>query len=125
LNTYIGHKHIVKKARYIDDDRKILSMALDSTLKEWRVKDGKCLSTTAIGCFDHYYPFTEDLPPGITIKPVSAYQVVVSEISSNLSHRIENVPQLNLLGCSFKNLHPESRLTEKLKNLLESHGGTL
>jgi WD40 repeat protein len=125
LKTYKGHKRIVKKARYINDDRKILSMSFDGTLKEWCVKDGKCLNSSAIGWFDPYYPFVEELPHGITIKPISAYQVVVSEISRNLYQRIENVPQLNLLGCSFKNLHPDSDLSEESKNLMRQYGAVM
>ncbi len=124
LKIYRGHKHFVQKAHYIDDDRKILSMALDMTLKEWCVKDEKCLKSSEIGEFNYYYPFVEEIPPGIKINPISPYQVEVLETSSNFCHRIENVPLLNVLGCSFKNLHPESRLTEKFKNLLENHGGT-
>ena len=124
LKIYKGHKHIVQKARYIDDDKKILSMALDRTLKEWRVEDGKCLNSTEINWLYYCYPFDEEIPAGIKINPISAYQVEVLETSSNKRHWIENVPQLNVLGCSFKNLHPKSQLTRKLKNLLENHGGT-
>lgn len=123
LRIYTGHKNSAKKVRYIDDDNKILSMSYDGTLKVWCVKDGKCVKSSAIGWLNHYYPFEEEIPPGIKINPISPYKVEVLDTSRNFCQRIENVPLLNLLGCSFKNLHPESRLTEKLKNLMKNYGG--
>ena len=37
-------------------------------------------------------------------------------------HSIRSIPSLEVIGCDFRNLHPDSRLTDEDKQLLWEYG---
>ena len=121
LRTFYGHSYHVRSVAFSPDGKTCLSGSGDNTIKLWDIENGKCLQTFD----DHKHSvrsvaFSPDGKSFIsaskdrTIKfwDLSSGQVVWSSI---------NVTGMYLHHCSFKNLHPESTLSDKSISLLKMY----
>jgi len=118
LKTFIGHTGWVISAVYSRDGKKILSASRDNTIKEWDVASGQCLETTKGNPAD----FKAEENPGETGKKILAYG---NNIYISPSRTIINIPGLFIQGCSFKNLNPDSDLSEESKELMRQYGAKM
>ncbi len=50
---------------------------------------------------------------------------MISVETEELIHTFTNIPGLFIQGCSFKNLHPDSDLSEESKNLMRQYGAKI
>jgi len=50
---------------------------------------------------------------------------IIDHQTKEVLHTLKNIPGLFIQGCSFKNLHPDSQLSDEEKELLKMYGGTV
>jgi len=117
-----GHNHYVLSVAFSPDGKTCLSGSGDKTLKLWNVKTGECLRTF-IGHNHHIHgvafsPDGKKCLSGSWDNTLKLWNVQTGEcLWSRLLH-----PGLYLLGCSMKNLHPDSLLSEESKKILQHNG---
>jgi hypothetical protein len=111
LKTFTGHGNTVNSALYSGDGKKILSASWDKTIKEWDVASGQCLKTYKAN-------------PGV-IKPRSKEIEMIDGKTGAPIRTIINIPGLFIQGCSFKNLHPDSDLSEESKKVMRQYGAVI
>ena len=130
LQSYQRHEHSVTWAVYSSDGQKILSHSIEGTFKEWEVKTGRCL--------DIWYRYEKDKVPfghypdiiknstykNIFINEIDQIKIIDRQTKQTI-YILKNIPGLFIQGCSFKNLHLDSQLTEEQKQLLKMYGGIL
>jgi WD40 repeat protein len=109
---------------YGPDKEKILSASWDNTIKEWDVASGLCVKTSKgtaanIKETDHQKGTNERLR--IDDNKIE----LISRKTGNPIQTFTNIPGLFIQGCSFKNLHPASDLSEESKELLRRYGAIL
>jgi WD40 repeat protein len=110
---------------YSGDGKKILSTSWDHTIKEWDVESGQCLRTYK-GNYADFNKAGEN--PGGTGEELYTDGNKIGMISGKTGEPIRtfiNIPGLFIQGCSFKNLHPDSDLSEKSKNLMRQYGALI
>jgi len=125
VRTYQGHKDSVSEALYSKDGQKILSISRSGIWKEWQVDTCTCLATWG---HESYAPLGEysDFSPYIRNKLIKIDQWVIKVISLKTKRNyrtLYNIPGLLIHGCSFKNLNPNSQLSDGKKELLKMYGG--
>jgi WD40 repeat protein len=126
LKTFTGHKSFVSSAHYSEDGKKILSASwsLDNIIKEWDVESGQCLKTYK-GTYADLKP--EENPEGNGEKlQICGNKIEIRDGNTFPPIRtFINIPGLFIQGCSFKNLHPDSDLSEESKNLMRQYGAVM
>jgi hypothetical protein len=129
LRTYQGHTDWVTSAVYSSDGKKILSYSFN-TIKEWDVETGRCLriwykiDETPL---DEYPDIEYNNTFLIKLYPkLNRYRTQIIDRQTNkILHTFENIPGLWIQGCSFRNLHPDSQLSDEEKELLKMYGGII
>jgi len=127
VRTYQDYREDLTSAVYSADSQKILSFSA-SGIEEWDVGTGICIKTWEKkneAPLDHY----PDFPPNKIfenrlIKEENPIKIIDRQTKQAI-HTFENIPGLFIQGCSFKNLHPQSQLTDEEKRLLKMYGGML
>ena len=128
LRIYQGHKRIIESIVYSIDGHKILSASDDNTIKEWDVATGTCLKTwNSINesPLDHYPDFHYNKKFENRIIKKNNPITIINRQTGAILQTFENISGLFIQGCSFKNLHPDSKLSDEEKELLKMYGGTV
>ncbi|MFC2140760.1 hypothetical protein ACFLQP_00500 [Acidobacteriota bacterium] len=115
-----GHSSFMYSAMYSGDGEKTLSASgeFGETIKEWDVESGQCLKTYKGDLKAEEYP-------GGTSEKIEIDRdkiIMIYDKTGAPIHTIINIPGLFIQGCSFKNLHPDSDLSEESKNLMRQYG---
>lgn len=122
-----GHSHYVNRAVYSPDGKKILSASWD-VIKEWDVETGRCLKTwhkKNDAPLDDYPDFTNTKAFENRLFKESNQIKIINPQTKQILHTLINITGLSIQGCSFKNLHPDSQLSDEEKRLLKMYGGIL
>ncbi len=130
LRAYQGHTNWVLSAVYSTDSQKIFSDSLDGTIKVWDERTGRCLETwnkKDKASLDYYHDLTiKSRTLESDFIEYSSNQIKIRDHQTNqVLQTFENIPGLFIQGCSFKNLHPDSQLSDEEKRLLKMYGGQL
>jgi hypothetical protein len=121
LKTFTGHEADVTSALYSGDGEKILFVSYDKTIKECDVESGQCLKT-------YEGDLNAEENHGGTGEKLKILGDKIEMISGETGAPIRtfiNIPGLFIQGCSFKNLHPDSDLSEESKNLMRQYGAKI
>lgn len=150
LKTFKVPGGILAWAMYCEEEEKILFASFDDTIKEWNVKSETYLKKTKdtstevkvkwnfeslklediLACEEE-----EKILPAkieINVNPRDSRErlkrdrneiQIISRETGETIRTIINIPGLFIQGCSFKNLHPDSDLSEESKELLRQYGG--
>ncbi|HEX9060553.1 MAG TPA: hypothetical protein VF941_10265 [Clostridia bacterium] len=121
IMTYRGHTAWVNSAVYCKDVQKILSTSNDGTIKEWSTSTGKCIKTyNDQAAWVNSAIYSRD---GKKILSASDSNIKLWYVASKESIDIhKSIPGLIIQGCSFRNLHPESDLSDTSKKILKTYG---
>ncbi len=129
LFTYQGHEKGVKSAVYSADGQKILSTSNDNTIKEWDVETSRCLETwykREEVPLNQYHDFTKNKTfENILIEKEGNQIKIIDHQTKEVLNALKNILGLFIQGCSFKNLHPDSQLSDEEKRLLKMYSGTV
>jgi WD40 repeat protein len=119
--TYEGYSISVESAVYSADGRKILSGSWDGTIKEWSVETGECIRTYKDAGSVESVVYSHD---GRKILSACGNGTIEewSVETGKCVRTIKNIPGLFIQGCSFKNLHPLSKISDKIKAILKQYG---
>jgi WD40 repeat protein len=106
---------------YSGDGKKTLPASWDKTIKEWDVESGQCLRTYQgnINVWENSGGSGREL-----YNNGNKIEIISGKISAP-NRTFINIPGLFIQGCSFKNLHPDSDLSEKSKNLVRQYGAVV
>ncbi len=123
LLTLTGHSKGIMSVAYNPDGSCIVSGSSDKEAKVWDAHTGHCLLTLT----GHTKGITT-----VTYNPDGSYILSGSEdktakvwnaqTGENLQ-TLPNIPGLFIQGCDFRNLHPNSNLSEESIALLRQYGG--
>ena len=134
FQTYKGHNDLVRSAVYSTDGKKIISVSSDQTIKEWDVETGRCLETwdknnKDKAPLDDYPDFSSNKTFEnrlIKIDKIDYDEIkIIDRLTNEILYTLKNIPGLWIQGCSFKNLHPDSKLSDEEKELLRMYGGII
>ncbi len=129
LHTYQGHTSRGVIANYSTDGQKIFSTSGGHEVKIWDVETGSCLGTWDIEDEAlHYNPFEVQryCTFGKRLIEKDGNQIHIIDPKTNqVLHTLKIIPGLWIHGCSFKNLHPQSQLTDEGKQLLKMYGAVI
>ncbi|NIM15373.1 MAG: SMEK domain-containing protein [Candidatus Aminicenantes bacterium] len=123
-----GHSNAVNTAVYNADGKKILSASGDGTFKEWDVATSRCLKTYRKDDPDDLDRLNDSRQSkeGTEILEIKGKEFFIKNKTTNNTIRtFTNIPGLLVQGCSFKNLHPRSKMSEKSKQLLKMYGAVV
>lgn len=117
------HKARIWNAAFHPNSAKIITASEDKTAKVWDLYTGKCLLTLQ----GHSGPvknavFHPDKPIIVTISDDQTTKVWNSQTGECIN-TIVNAPGLFIQGCDFRNLHPDSKLSEEDIAIMRQYGG--
>jgi hypothetical protein len=123
LKDFHGQSVSIESA-YSPDGQKILSISDDGTIREWDASTGRCLKI--------YKGDASEIDKYIQEKEVQdlhwvfgAEVNIVNCETYRMKMKLRSIPGLFIQGCSFKNLHPQSNLSDKSRALLKQYGAKL
>ena len=122
IKSFMGHTDSVLSVSYSKNGHKIATASADKTAKVWDARTFTLLVTL--------YGHSDDvdkviwLPDNLRLFTVSCDGIakIWDTITSECLHSIRIIPGLEILGCDFRNLHQNSKLSDKHKQLLWEYG---
>ena len=122
LQTIVRHINSVTDVNYSPSGEKIISGSWDKTIIEWSVKTGECLQTLGGHTYSvsslSYSPCSKRIISGSEDSTIKVWSVETRKCINTF----ENIPGLIIYGCSFKNLHPESVISDETKRKMKMYG---
>ena len=123
LLTLKGHSNGVNSTAYSPDGQRILTGSRDKTAKVWDAKTGACLLTLEGHSNEvwstAYSSDGEHILTGSWDKTAKVWDAKTGTCLLTLP----DVSGLFIQGCDFRNLNPNSKLSEKAIALLRQYGG--
>ena len=122
LGTLAGHTECVNSAVYSPNGKRIVTASDDKIAKIWDAVTFRELSTlkghtsyvnSAVYSSDGRYILTTSRDGTAKVWDAETFECI---------HTIRNVANLEVMGCDFRNLHPDSRLSDEDRQLLWDYG---
>ncbi len=120
--VYKGHSDWVNSAIYNANGNVVLSASNDGTVKKWNIKNQNSIKTSKkCGSWLNCAIYKSDENHVLF---VSGDGIITEwNLLTNKYRKIyENIPGLIINGCTFRNLHPRSELSDELKEVLKIYG---
>jgi len=122
IRTFGCHSIAVNSAIYSADGKRILSAFEDGSIKEWDRETGECIHT-----FEGHSEFVTSAIYSADGKRIlsASHDGSIKEWDRETGECIrifENIFGLLFSGCSFKNLHHDSNLSEKCREIMKIYG---
>jgi WD40 repeat protein len=112
-------------AAFSPDETKIVSGSYDKTIKEWNTNTGKCLKIynehpDAVNSVNYSLNGDKIISASDdgTIKEWDIY-------TGKCIRTIQNIPGLLIQGVDMRNLHPDSEISDKERDILKQYGAIL
>jgi WD40 repeat protein len=123
LLTLEGHSSEINCAAYSPDGKRVVTGSDDKTARVWESNTGECIQTLSsassavISCM--YNPSGHQIVTGLFNKDTKIWDAQTGECLLTLP----NIPGLFIQGCDFRDLHPDSDLSEEDIAILRQYGG--
>lgn len=122
IAVYDEHSDWVNSAIYNANGNVVLSASNDGTVKKWNIKNQNSIKTSKkCGSWLNCAIYKSDENHVLF---VSGDGIITEwNLLTNKYRKIyENIPGLIINGCTFRNLHPRSELSDELKEVLKIYG---
>lgn len=126
LKTYQGSPERISHVEYSWDIKKIIYSSYNSEDQVWEIKKCDTNSAMLLDCGTSDIPIKNCQhysPDGKNMLRCSKEKIEIIHVGSNrVIMTIKTVPGIFLNKCSFRNLHPDSNLSQKNKALMQKYG---
>ncbi|MCB9351235.1 MAG: CHAT domain-containing protein [Lewinellaceae bacterium] len=123
LLTIVGDPNNIRSSNFSPDGQEILTLIGYQNVKTWDAQNGQCLLNIEGDPLE--FSCTTYSPDGQQILTVSNHHTTKTWNTKNSECKVifQNIYGLFIQGCEFRNLNPDSHLSEESIALLKQYGG--